>query len=86
MSLEETVLFTIAMAFPVNIYAFMTLKLFMDWIDWKIECKNFLSKADDECCMCGSLIDNHGYGDNHAAVSQLDWALDNKPKLQFGEW
>ena len=32
------------------------------------------------------MIDSHGYGDNHAAVSQYDWALRNKPKLELGEW
>lgn len=74
------------MAFVVNIYAFMALKLFMDWVDWRIKCKNLISSADPDYCMCGSLVGSHGFGDGHAAVTQLDWALSNKPKLELGEW
>ena len=43
MTLEETILFTITMAFVVNLQLFMMLKLFTDWVDWKLACKNILS-------------------------------------------
>ena len=36
--------------------------------------------ACDETCMCGSPIDTHGWGDNHCAVSQLDWHDSNFPQ------
>ena len=29
--------------------------------------------ACNDTCMCGSPMENHGWGDNHGAVSQLDW-------------
>ncbi len=86
MNLEETILISVTIGFVVNIYLFMLLKLFTDWVEWKLECKNTLSLADPDCCMCGSMVEDHGYSDNHAAVSQYDWAINNKPKLKLGEW
>lgn len=86
MNLEETILFTITMAFTVNIYLFMAVKMLMDWVDWRIECKHLLSKANGDYCMCGDLIHWHSMAGGHAPLSELEWARENKPKLELGEW
>lgn len=44
---------------------------------WKILCSN----ADDSVCMCGSSAENHSHFDNHAIFTELDWAIEQKPRF-----
>lgn len=44
--------------------------------------KQWLSLADDDYCMCGSRVDDHGWGDNHTPVSEYDHALTHRPLIR----
>lgn len=33
----------------------------------------------DLCC-CGSMLQDHGWGDNHAFVSEIDWFIESNTK------
>lgn len=35
---------------------------------------------DKNTCMCGSMVDSHGWDDGHSPVSMYDYALDNALK------
>lgn len=43
--------------------------------------KRWISLADDDYCMCGLRMDDHGWGDNHSPVSQYDHALKFHPLI-----
>ena len=63
-------------------WAFIFVATFMHVIEL-VSWHEFKRFPCDKTCMCGSPIDSHGWGDNHCAVSQLDWYLSNNPKPKF---
>lgn len=81
--MEEFIL-TLLCWFSLHSVFLGVMTITQQYLLWKRECKNILSMASKNYCMCGGRIDQHTFSDGHCPISEYEWAVNNLPELKLG--
>lgn len=63
----------------VNI-GYVTYRIISISLSNKLVIRKAIKYGTPDLCCCGSMLENHGWGDNHQFVSEIDWFVESNTK------
>lgn len=63
----------------VNI-GYVTYRIISISLSNKLVIRKAIKYGTPDLCCCGSMLENHGWGDDHPFVSEMDWFIESNLK------